>query len=342
MTEKDYSGATTRKINKGSSSPAHKIKPNIKPSKESPSKDNKNDSEEGLTKEQIESYKKAGQINIKVKEFARNLIKPGMLLSKIAEAIEAKTKELGGEIAFPVSLGVDDVAAHYTPNLDSNEIATGLLKVDVGVHINGFIADSAFTLDLTPTKEHKKIIEATELALKKALEIISEKNSFRSVGKIIHETITNQGFSPVRNLSGHSLEENEIHAGETIPNYDNGNDNQPEAGAYAIEPFATYGSGVVYEAGESNVYQLISERPIRDQTARKILAFIQENKKTLPFSQRELEKIFGSRTKLALSQLERANIIKHYGKLIEKTHKPVTQAEHTVLLYNNKKEIITE
>ena len=292
--------------------------------------------------EQIEAYKKAGQISQQVKAFAREYIKPGMKLSEIAETIEEKILELGGAVAFPTSLSVDDVAAHYTPNLDDEDTAQGLLKVDVGVHVDGFIADSAITLDLTEDNRHEKIIKATEEALAAAIEAASTSTSFSDVGKVIHETISKAGFSPVRNLSGHSVKQFVIHAGETVPNYDNGNKNLFSEGAYAIEPFATYGSGLIYEGGISNTYKLEKSGSIRDAFARKILDFIKEKKKTLPFSQRELERVFGSKVKLALSQLEQAGIIRGYGKLVEKTHKPVTQAEHTIILHDGKKEIITK
>jgi len=290
-----------------------------------------------LTEKQIQDYKKAGQISSEVKKYAKSIIKKDVLLVDIAEEIEDKIKELGAEVAFPVNLSIDDVAAHYTPNLDDKTIAQGLLKIDIGVHVNGFIADTAFTLDLTENNEHKKIIQATEDSLKKAQELITknkEKTELGEIGKVIQQTISDQGFSPIRNLSGHSLDQYNIHAGLTIPNYDNGNKNQIGKGAFAIEPFATTGSGVIYEGPPSNIYGLIKEGNVRDPTARKILAFIQKEKQTLPFSQRELEKHFGIKTRLSLRQLEQAGIIKSYAQFIEKTHKPVTQAENTIIIHN--------
>jgi methionyl aminopeptidase len=130
-----------------------------------------NENNDGLD---IASYKKAGQIAAKVKEFAKNLVKPDMLLSEIANKIEDETLKLGGEVAFPVNLSIDDVAAHYTPTLRDEKKASGLLKVDFGVHFNGCIADLAFSVDLTPEKKYQKQIESSEKALKAALEEVKK------------------------------------------------------------------------------------------------------------------------------------------------------------------------
>lgn len=299
---------------------------------------------DALTDAEIKNYRKAGKIAKKTKEFCLKNIKTGQKLSEIAEKIEAKIQELSGEPAFPVNLSIDDVAAHYTPTLEDETAANGLLKIDIGVHIEGRIVDTALTIDLTPSGEHKKMIEATENALKNAIDIVKahkEKTKLREIGKEIHKTITESKFSPIRNLSGHSISKWQIHAGITIPNYDNGNENEIGRGIFAIEPFATTGEGVVYEGQDSKEYELIKERKPRDEFARKVLDWIKENKKTLPFSERELERKFGSRAKLAIKMLLQAEIIKSYPKLIEKSRKPVAQAEHTIMIYGGKVEILT-
>ena len=91
---------------------------------------------------------KAGKISAEVKKYARTIIKKGVLLVEIANKIEDKIIELGGEIAFPCNLSMDHIAAHYTPTYNDTTLASGLLKIDIGVHINGWTADTAFSLDL--------------------------------------------------------------------------------------------------------------------------------------------------------------------------------------------------
>ena len=208
-----------------------------------------------VTKKELENYKQAGKITTQVIAYAKKITKQGTPLSKIAEDIEKKIIDLGGQVAFPVNLSIDDIAAHFTPALKDEAIAKGLLKIDLGVHIKGSIIDTAFTIDLSKSKEHEKMVKAVKHALENAIDLVKKyksKTKFNEIGKIIHKTITDSGFSPIKNLSGHSLDLYEIHAGMTIPNYDNGNENGIGEGAFAIEPFATTGSGVVYEGSDSN------------------------------------------------------------------------------------------
>ncbi len=294
-----------------------------------------------LTDKEIKDYEKAGKIASDVVKYAKSIVKKDMLLVDIAEKIEAKIIELRGEIAFPVNLSIDEVAAHYTPSLNEDTKARGLLKVDIGVHVNGYIADTAFSIDLTDNKKHIELINASKEALNQALKTIEKDIELKQIGGIIHSTITSKGFSPVRNLSGHELGNYLVHAGITIPNYDNGNDNKIPNGAYAIEPFATYGTGIVKEGGKSKIYILEKEAGVRDPIARKIYNHILEKYQTLPFSQRAIEKEFGSRARIALLFLEKAGILHHYPQLVEKSGQPVSQAEHTIIINNEKVKITT-
>ncbi len=279
-----------------------------------------------------EDYKKAGEISIKVKEYAKELIKPDMPLLEIAQKIERKIEELGGIPAFPVNLSINDVAAHYHPTLQDETKASGLLKVDIGVHINGFIADTAFSIDLTPDNQHKELIKASEQALENAISILNKNPTLNEIGKEIQETIESKGFSPIVNLSGHGLEEYNLHSGITIPNYANNNENKlDDDNAYAIEPFATTGEGKIYEGPSSNIYSVIELKNTRNQTARKILDYVWDKYQMLPFSLREMQEKFGPMTRLALRELEQIKAIHNYPQLIEKSHKPVSQAEHTII-----------
>jgi len=353
MTEKDYSGATTRKIG-GNAKASQSSKENFlnknkekqKPTKQTPTDEiNINDEEDNQDKK-YENYKKAGQIAKQVKEYAKSIIKKDEKLAEIAEKIEAKIIELYGQVAFPVNLSIDDIAAHYTPTLRDETKANGLLKVDIGVNVNGCICDLAFTLDLTPEKKYTKLIEASENALKEALEEIKkykEKTTLSQIGKVINEQISKLGFNPIVNLSGHSLDEFEIHSGLTIPNYNNSSTKELGEGVFAIEPFATLntGSGSIYEGAGSNIYHLTNaNNQVRDNFSREVLSFILETKKTLPFSSRELEKKFSTKALIAISNLKRAGIISEFPQLIEKNHQPISQAETSIIIHNNQVEVL--
>jgi len=286
-----------------------------------------------MDKQELGDYKKAGKISVEIKKYAREIIKPDMLLLEIAEKIHKKIEDLGAIPAFPVNLSIDDIAAHYHPILNDETKAGGLLKIDIGIQINGFIADTAFSIDLTPDKKHKELIKASEEALENALKKL-EKNpdlTLSEIGKTIQETIENKKFSPIINLSGHGLEKYEIHSSPTIPNYANGNNQTLESGAYAIEPFATTGQGKVYEGPSSNIFALINQKNTRNPTARKILDYVIEKYKTLPFSLREMQEKFGAMSGLAIKQMTQEGLLHEFPQLIEKSHEPVSQAEHTLI-----------
>jgi methionyl aminopeptidase len=289
----------------------------------------------------LEDYRKAGKIAQQAIAYAKEIIKPDMPLLDIAEKIEAKIEELGGKPAFPVNLAKNEIAAHSTPSSDDEELASGLLKVDVGVHINGKIADTAISLDLTKEKKYKKLIEASEKALASALKEIKKGTSLSEIGSVIQETTTKADFSPIRNLSGHQLGPFLVHAGLTVPSYENNNPTKLDEGAYAIEPFATTGTGLVYDGGKSGIYKLEKQAGVRDSMARKIYQHILEEYNTLPFCERNITKEFGTRTRTALMFLEQAGILHQYAKLIEKSHQPVSQAEHTIVIKEDGIEVTT-
>lgn len=332
MTEKQYGGATGRTSTpKPAKVKAVKQEQNLKEKKEEYS------AESGLD---IQKYKQAGKIASEAVKYAKTLIKPGMKLLEIADKIEAKIIELGGKPAFPTNLSINDIAAHYTPSYNDNTLATGLLKVDLGVSVDGFIADTAFSLDLENNEENKKLIEAAEKALNEAIKTAKSGIEVWKIGEAIQNKITEFGFSPIRNLSGHELGEHMIHAGLTIPNCNNGNKTELTPGAYAIEPFSTTGQGIVYEGKPSGIYRYVQRKGMRDMLARKIIDFIEENYLTLPFCSRWIVKAFGPRSLLALSLLEKTGVLNQYPQLIEKSHEKVAQAEHTLII-TDKTEVTT-
>jgi len=288
-----------------------------------------------MDENEIELYKKAGNIAKEVREFAKNYVKKDMFLVEIAQKIENKIYELNAEPAFPVNLSINEVAAHYHPIPNEETKAEGLLKIDIGVHIKGLIADTAISIDLTNEKKYRKLIEAVDVALNNALNILKNDPSLHVIGSIIQKIIEDNGFSPIINLSGHSIEKFNIHAGVTIPNYGNNNLNKLSDGVYAIEPFATTGAGSVYEGNAGNIYSIQNLKNARSDYARKILSYIYEKHKTLPFSLREIHEKFGQIAKLSLIELEKQGIIKSYHQLIEKSKKPVAQAEHTFIKLGN-------
>lgn len=285
---------------------------------------------------------KAGKIAGEVKKYARTIIKKGVPLIEIADKIDNKIKELGAKTGFPVNLSINEVAAHYTPTADDKTLAHGLLKVDVGISIDGWIADTAFSLDLEDNEENKKLIQASQEAVDNAIKIVKSGVTTGEIGKVVQETIESHGFTPVVNLSGHEIKQFEIHAGLTIPNINNkSKDKLSSNSLYAIEPFATSGQGKIYNGADSNIYQIVEDKNTRSSTAREILKFIKQEYYTLPFCSRWIVRKFGAKARFGLHELEKQGIIHHFKQLVEFSGKNVSQAEHTILIDKKGEVIIT-
>lgn len=332
MTEKHYGGASS-----------HGFKEKSSTSGSASFHDGKKQQKSNVSNEEfdLQKLKLAGEIAREAKKFARSFVKKDLLLLEIAEKIEAKIVELGGRPAFPVNLSINEIAAHYTPLHDDQTRAHGLLKVDLGVSVDGFCADTAISIDLADSQENKTLIEAAEKALANAVDKFEEGIAIREIGAEIENTIRTFGVQPVVNLSGHSIERYNLHAGTTIPNHDNSMSQILEEGTYAVEPFATFGLGEVINGKPSGIYQVESENAVRDSFAREVLAFVDQEYQTLPFCSRWLVKKFGTRALIALKRLEEAGILHHYPQLVEKSKRNVAQAEHTIVLTGNEKVVTT-
>lgn len=281
-----------------------------------------------------ESLIKAGEIARKAREYAKEVTIENAKYFDVVEKIENKIIELGGKCAFPVDISVDSVAAHDTPLFDDERVLKkgDLVKVDLGVHIDGYIADTAITIEVG-TDKHKKLIEASEKALQVAVKLAVPGTCIFEIGKAIQDEITKSGFTPVKNLSGHGLGQYQVHTPPTIPNYNNNDKTKLEKDmVIAIEPFATTGQGLIVEGKMSSIYSLHKVRNTRNFDARKLIKFIEENYKTLPFSERWVIKEFGLKAKLLLRMLENEKIIEQFTILPEKSKALVSQAEHTILV----------
>jgi len=284
----------------------------------------------------------AGKIASQVKEYAKSIIKPGIKLLEIAEKIEQQIFDLGAEPAFPVNLSINEVAAHYTPTHDDETTAYGLLKVDLGVQIDGWIADTAFSLDLENNSENKRLIQTAQEALENAQKIIKPGISTSEIGKEIHRTIMSNNLNPVVNLSGHEIDRYDLHAGITIPNIDDKKNQILKKGVYAIEPFTTAGNGKVHDGKPSGIYLVLESKNVRSPLAREVLEYILDEYPSLPFCSRWLVKKFGTKALIALKQLEDQGNLHQFPQLIENSKRKVAQAENTVLLEENKTIITSE
>ena len=284
-----------------------------------------------MEQETIEKYKKAGKIAAEVLAYGKELIKKEAKVLDICNKVEEKIHELGAKPAFPAQVSLNETAAHFCPeDEDKTILSDQLASLDVGVHIDGCIGDNACSVDLSGN--NSDLVKASQDALKAAIEVVKPGVKLSEIGKAIETAITNLGFKPVRNLSGHGLDSYNIHSPPTIPNFDTKDNILLDKQVIAIEPFATTGAGLIHEKGDPSVYVLTGKKPVRIGFVRNIQREI-ESYDGLPFTTRWLTKKFSeAQVRYAFNQFKQLEILKEYPPLVERQEGLVSQAEHSLLV----------
>lgn len=282
-----------------------------------------------------EDYKKAGYIARVALEKGCQKIHEEMSFLELVMHVEDFITGHGAGLAFPVNIAINSVAAHFTPsNSDEHVFKHGdVVKLDVGAHVNGYIGDTAATVEVGTTK-YIKLIEAADTALSNAITHVIPGVSVSELGRQIETTISGFGFKPIKNLQGHSLSQYQLHAGLSIPNYQSNNKTKLEQGqVIAIEPFVTNGDGYVIDNGLSNIYRVVKKSIMTRQ--------IFESFNNLPFSGRQLFSIYKEDTYRRISLLMSHRMIAPYFRLVEIKNGVVAQAEHSVMVTEDGFEILT-
>lgn len=283
----------------------------------------------------IENYMKAGKAAADARRFAETVVKKGVRYFDAAEKIEDFIMKSGADIAFPVNISINDIAAHYTPTTDNQSVfgENDVVKVDVGVHIEGYIGDTAVTVCLD--KEYEKMKAASDAALEAAVKLCKPGTKVSEISAVIEKIIRDMGYSPVSNLTGHGLERYDLHSDPQIPNISGSYNFKLKDGmAIAIEPFATNGAGTVKESEPVVIFSLAGPKPLRNPNARKIMNAI-EGRNGLPFSERWIMKQTGLNqfsARMALLEMRKTGTLHDYPVLKEVAKGIVTQSEHTVLV----------
>ena len=284
----------------------------------------------------IEDYKKAGKINKKAKELVVKLAKPGAKVLDIAEKVEKLIIDEKARPAFPLNISLNNIAAHYTPDLDC-KIKLGdddIVKFDVGVQVNGYIADSAITISTNPKNDlHHKLIEAAQKSLENAIELVKPGAKIEKIGETIESTMKKHGVKPIENLTGHGVAQYTQHTSPTIWNVKRAGGTLEEGMQIAIEPFSTNGAGEVHDDKEVQIFEFIGQIPVRMAEARKILHLAEHEFERTPFAKRWLEKEIGKlRLGMALIELDKFRALFKYPVLKEKGNGLVAQFEHTMIV----------
>jgi len=287
--------------------------------------------------------RKAGKINAGAREYGKKLVKVGASLLDVTDKVEEFILKRGGGLAFPTQMSRNDQAAH---NCAAHEDKTlfqegDVVKLDLGVHIDGYVVDSATSINLGG-KDQDALVKASREALNAAIKTLAPGVAVTAVGKAVQETIEGMGFKPVRNLCGHGIGRYIVHSAPSIPNYNTGDQTKLYDGQLiAIEPFASTGAGLIYEATDAEVFMMVGKKPVRSMITRNVLKEINAFM-GLPFTTRWLVRKFSlPQVNYALRDLQNVGILRAYPPLIDKAHGLVSQAEHSIIV-GDKPEVLTK
>ena len=289
-----------------------------------------------LSEGALEKYQQAGKIAHDVRETMKRTVHEGMPIIDVCEKAESLIKKKGGRLAFPCNVSINEIAAHYTSAPEDRGIIpeNSLVKVDLGVHVDGYIADTAVTVCLNP--EYENLVTTAEAALKKAVETLRPGLFTSRFGSVVEKTIKAHGFKPVSNLTGHLIQRYSLHAGKSLPNVFHISTSRIGLGeVYGVEPFVTLadGAGKIKSGFEAYIFRFLKHKSLKNPYAKQLLGYIEENFSILPFAERWLRGcIPRDHFNAAFLQLLSSKSLMSYPVFIEASGKPVAQAEHTVLI----------
>jgi methionyl aminopeptidase len=290
-----------------------------------------------LAAEQYEKCREAGEILAQVRDEAADRVEVGASHLDLAEWAEQRIRDLGGEPAFPMNISVDEEAAHATPTAeDDSTFGEEMINIDLGVHVDGWLADTAVTIDLSGNPD---LAEAPAEALEAAIDLVEPGVETGEIGAVVEDVIEGYDYNPVVNLTGHGLGHWEQHTEPNIPNRAVSQGIELEAGdVIALEPFATDGGGKVQEGSEEQIWALEQERSVRNRQARQALEQITEEFRTLPFATRWLDV---DRAEMTLRRLSQQDVVHGYPVLKEDDGCLVSQKEHTLIVTEDGCEVTT-
>ena len=311
-----------------------------------------------------EDFRKGAEIHRRVRHKAQSSIKPGMSMIEIADLIEDSVRNyaaadhtLKAGIGFPTGLSLNHVAAHYTPNTGDKLVLNkdDIMKVDIGVHVNGRICDSAFTMTFNEEGKYDKIMEAVREATYTGIKEAGIDVRLNDIGEAIQQVMESYEMEEngkilpikcIKNLNGHNIGDYVIHSGKTVPIVANGDMTKMEEGeTFAIETFGSTGNGYVLPEGECSHYAMntgVEHLKAPSERSKQLLQNIKDNFGTLPWCRRYLERAGEEKYLFALNQLVRHGIVEEYPPIVDKRGSYTAQYEHTILLHPHKKEVVTK
>ena len=292
--------------------------------------------------EDLEKLRKAGRIARDCREWARENIKPGVRLRHILETAEEMMAAEGAPPAFPAQTSRNHIAAHYcsAPEDESVYEEGDCVKVDIGVHVDGWVADNACTVDLSTDGRWGDLIRASEDALNSAIATIGVGVQTREIGAVVETAICRKGFEPIRNLTGHGVGRWTVHCAPQIPSYPEGRERITDGMIVAIEPFSSTGRGWIAEKGKSEVFMLVRPPKNAKGIDKDVLRAIQ-GWRGLPIARRYFNHLPTEAVEATFSKLARQGSLLRFPPLVEEPGQMTAQTEHTMIVTKDGVEVIT-
>lgn len=281
-----------------------------------------------LTADELEKLRKVGRISAEARDLGCDLCQEGALLYDVAEEVEHYIRKHGCGLSFPCNISRNEIAAHYTPSCnDKTRFELGdVVKIDCGGILDGFIGDTARTVEIG-TRNYTRLVEASMKARNNVAEFVSDGIPINEIGAAIDSTVKREGFKVIENLCGHQIDRYELHAGFSVPPYDNGDETKVSAGmTFAVEPFCTNGGGAVVNGKPGNIVIIARDHDVDDPKAQEFLEYVRQEFYHSPFCARSCD--FKDAEK-HVRYLLRKGVLSGFAQLVEIKGGIVSQHEYT-------------
>lgn len=196
--------------------------------------------------------KLAGRIVFLALAAMRRHVRPGVTTAELDAVGERVLAEHGARSAprlvygFPaaICISLNDEAVHGIPG--ERAVAPGdLVKLDVTVEKDGYMADAAVTVPVPPVSaEKRRLVECARSAFFKALAVARAGHRVDEIGGAVEREVRRAGFSVIRELAGHGIGR-AIHEAPSVPNFADPGCREPltEGLVITVEPIIATGSG---------------------------------------------------------------------------------------------------
>ncbi len=222
------------------------------------------------TPEELAGMRAAGAVVRRMIEAMKRAVRPGVTTAELDEAGASVMRQHGAQSApalvykFPgVScISLNEEAVHGIPG--QRKVQEGdLVKLDVTVEKDGFMADAAETVAAGEvSEESQRLVACAERAFAKAMLVARAGFRVSDIGRVVEREVRRSGFSVIRGLGGHGIGRT-IHEAPRVPNYPDPQANQilTEGLVITVEPIIAAGSGRAVVASDGWTVRTADRKP---------------------------------------------------------------------------------